>query len=192
MNVCGCVLTKFYLQTYVIGQIWLWAVVCRYLDRGSHWKFSAYKWYHQNYALGRCIHIPDRKLIGGNRLKVGIKIRTVSMVQMFVLWRNHSFYKPNVPGNLASQISAGSQLGLSVLSWPSFSTYCQFSHPWNPSHLWNPVSEFVNHLGSLVIPFLCSTVFLILRAKSVLFVWKGKINSKRKFNKKNTFSIDFN
>ena len=101
------------------------------------------------------------------------------MVQMFVLWRNHSFYKPSVPGNLASQISAGSQLGLSVLSWPSFSTSCQFSHPWNPSHLWNPVSEFVNHLGSLIIPFLCSTVFLILRAKSVLFVWKGKINSKR-------------
>lgn len=106
------------------------------------------------------------------------------MVQMFVLWRNHSLYKPNVPGNLASQISAGSQLGLSVLSWPSFSTSCQFNHPWNPSHLWNPVSEFVNHLGSLIIPFLCSTVFLILRAKSVLFVWKGKINSKRKFNKK--------
>lgn len=107
------------------------------------------------------------------------------MIQMFVPWRNqHCFSEPSVPGSLASQSLAGTKLGLSVLSWPRFSAYCQFSHLWNTSHLWNPVSEFVNHLGNLIIPFLCSTVFLILRTKSVLFIWEGEINRKRKFNKK--------
>lgn len=99
---------------------------------------------------------------------------------MFVLWRNqHCLYEPNVPGSLASQTSAGTQLGFSVLSWPRFSASCQFSHLWNTSHLWNPVLEFVNHLGSLIIPFLCSTVFLILKTKSVLFVWEGKKSIER-------------
>ena len=136
-----CVPIKLYWQELVV--VWIRPVVCQYLDRGSHWKFSAYKWYHQNYALGRrCIYIPDGKWIRGDRLKVGIKIRRL------LQWSRCLYCEETTA--FISQVYLG--------IWPH---KFQLAHSWVCLSLADLVSQ---HLASSATPEILATSEILCRS----------------------------